>query len=230
MKHVTTPNMVNQPCVKYGQIKSLRPVYFQHIRSLFVRSTKVYFDQEWSKKKEKPPSWVSHTVWRVFPNRALPLSILSLWLPLLFNSIFFRTFHFHLYGRRGFNFIRDGAKKRDNPTRSFWPTTRRQTPFWIMLITPCARAKILAFVPQPQIFERKTLKWNWGQEQTLQERQGITRLIQVLILKYAEASLVRLVITCLPVRSRPKEEWLKGQERSGQNRAGKAIANLNHQH
>lgn len=99
-----------------------------------------------------------------------------------------------------------------------------------MSITPCARAKILAFVPQPQIFERKTLKRNWGQEQTLQERQGITRLIQVLILKYAEASLVRLFITCLPVQSRPKEEWLKGQERSGQNRAGKAIANLNHQH
>ena len=64
----------------------------------------------------------------------------------------------------------------------------------------------------------------------MQERQGITRLIQVLILKYAEASLVGLVITSLPVRSRPKEEWLKGQERSGQNRAGKAIANLNHQH
>ena len=42
--------------------KALKLFYFQlsilsYIPSLFVRSTKVYFDQGWSEMKEKPPSW-----------------------------------------------------------------------------------------------------------------------------------------------------------------------------
>ena len=41
--------------------KALKLFYFQlsilsYIPSLFVRSTKVYFDQGWSEMKEKPPS------------------------------------------------------------------------------------------------------------------------------------------------------------------------------